>query len=235
MLFSGGNSIFDPALGFAVASPSDTLRALAVMASSPGFGTAVATSGGGILTGFAAAAALAFALALLCFHSRFAEATVAPFVSLMKSVPIAVVTILLLILFSSSGISFAAVIIASFPILYTSFLSGFRSADEKLLEMAQVFRWGAVRIWRYIRIPAAADHMRSAFVVSSAMAWKAGMAAEVIGAPSGSIGAALHTAKVYLMTDELFAWAIVILILGYVTEVLSVALLDAALRLNRVI
>lgn len=207
--------------GLVIASPLGTARAVVSIVSEPGFAAVVLRSSAGVLLGFVLCAVCAALAALASFYLPSAETALAPFVSLMKSVPIAVVAILLLMIFSGSGISPAAVFLASFPILYTSFLSGARSADEKLLQMARVFGWGAVRTWRFIRLPAAEEQMESAFSVSSAMAWKAGIAAEVIGAPPGSIGAALQTAKIYLMTDELFAWAAVILALGYATELIS--------------
>ena len=50
------------------------------------------------------------------------------------------------------------------------------------------------------------------------MAWKAGVAAEVIGAPKGSIGAMLHQAKIYLETADLLAWTIGIVLLSLFME-----------------
>ena len=43
------------------------------------------------------------------------------------------------------------------------------------------------------------------------LCWKAGVAAEVIGIPGGSIGEKLYHAKIYLNTPDLFAWTIVII------------------------
>ena len=45
-----------------------------------------------------------------------------------------------------------------------------------------------------------------------------GVAAEVIGVPSGSIGEKLYNAKIYLNTPDLFAWTIVIIVISFVFE-----------------
>ena len=58
----------------------------------------------------------------------------------------------------------------------------------------------------------------SAFRLSLGMCWKAGVAAEVIGVPSGSIGEKLYNAKIYLNTPDLFAWTIVIIVISFVFE-----------------
>ena len=58
----------------------------------------------------------------------------------------------------------------------------------------------------------------SACRLSLGMCWKAGVAAEVIGVPSGSIGEKLYNAKIYLNTPDLFAWTVVIIVISFVFE-----------------
>ena len=59
----------------------------------------------------------------------------------------------------------------------------------------------------------------SACRLSLGMCWKAGVAAEVIGVPSGSIGEKLYNAKIYLNIPDLFAWTIVIIVISFVFEI----------------
>lgn len=94
--------------------------------------------------------------------------------------------------------------------IYTNVLSGIRSVDKQLLEMAWVFQLSKLRIVRYIYLPHIMPFFYSACSVSLGMSWKAGVAAEVIGIPRGSVGERLQQAKVYLDTPDLFAWTLVI-------------------------
>ena len=50
------------------------------------------------------------------------------------------------------------------------------------------------------------------------MAWKAGVAAEVIGVIDGSIGGKLYDAKLYLLNSDLLAWTVVIIALSVISE-----------------
>ena len=59
---------------------------------------------------------------------------------------------------------------------------------------------------------------------------KAGIAAEVIGQPQGSIGSALYQAKVFFATPELFAWTICIVCVSTALEKLVRALYDRAME-----
>ena len=50
------------------------------------------------------------------------------------------------------------------------------------------------------------------------MAWKAGVAAEVIGTPNGSIGKQLYLSKIYLDTDDLLAWTVILVLISVLFE-----------------
>ena len=110
------------------------------------------------------------------------------------------------------------------PIIYTNVLGGIRSVDKALLEMAEVFRISRLHVVRFIYLPQIMPFFYSACSVSLGLAWKAGVAAEVIGIPKGSIGERLQQAKVYLDTPDLFAWTFVIVLMSLAFEKLILAI-----------
>jgi len=81
-----------------------------------------------------------------------------------------------------------------------------------------VFRIPSSGQLRAVYAPAAYPFFLSAFTSSFGMCWKAGVAAEVIGIPEGSIGEALYRAKIFLDTPELFAWTIAVMLLSVALE-----------------
>ena len=84
---------------------------------------------------------------------------------------------------------------------------------------------------RYIYIPQALPFFKSGCTAALGLCWKAGIAAEVIGMPVGSIGERLQQAKVYLDTPDLFAWTLVIVLISLLFERLFMLLLGKAKRL----
>lgn len=71
-------------------------------------------------------------------------------------------------------------------------------------------------------------------MVALGLCWKSGIAAEVIGTPSGSIGEHLQQAKIYLDMPDLFAWTLVIVLVSLAFERTVLALLSwTAKRLER--
>ena len=132
----------------------------------------------------------------------------------IKAVPVASFIILVLIWVPSRNLSVVISFLMVLPIVYTNVLNGIRSMDGQLLEMARVFRVPLSRRIRYIYLSQLLPFLRTAFSLSLGLCWKAGIAAEVIGIPDGSIGERLYESKVYLQTADLFAWTLVIVALS---------------------
>lgn len=106
-----------------------------------------------IASGFLLAVAVGVVLAAAA--SRFArvQELLAPVMLAVKSVPVASFIILALIWFSSRNLSILISFLIVLPVIYTNVLSGIRSVDRQLLEMAQVFRIPGVCVVRYIYLP----------------------------------------------------------------------------------
>ena len=66
--------------------------------------------------------------------------------------------------------------------------------------------------------------------VSLGLAWKSGIAAEVIGIPDGSIGEKLYKAKLYLNSTDLFAWTVAIVVVSIVVEKLFLMIIRRIYR-----
>ena len=144
-----------------------------------------------IAAGFFLAVLAGVALAASASRSGRIRELLAPVMLAVKSVPVASFIILALIWFSSKNLSVLISFLIVLPMIYTNVQSGIRAVDRQLLEMARVFRVPKYR-------------------VVLGMSWKAGVAAEVIGIPRGSVGERLQQAKVYMDTPDLFAWTLVI-------------------------
>lgn len=197
-----------------VVTPLQALRALLTLAGQVEFWRSAFDSLWRIAFGFLLGAVLALLLAAISYRYPLAEEVLRPFMVFCKAVPVAVFAVLLLIWWGSSMLAVAICFLVVFPNIYLNTLEGLKSADRGLLEMAEVFRLPLGTQFFYIYRPALKPFLLSAFQLSLGMCWKSGVAAEVIGTPSHSIGGALYLAKIYLDTADLFAWTAVIVVLS---------------------
>ncbi len=211
-------------------SPLSALRRLCELALTAPFWQAVGWSGARIIGGFLLACAAGTLLAAPAAKWRAVRELLAPLVAAVKTVPVASFIILALVWLNSRSLSLFISFLMVFPTVYLNVLEGIAQTDGKLLEMARVFRVPVGRTVRGVYLPAVLPYFRSAASLGLGMCWKAGVAAEVIGLPSGSLGERLYTAKVYFQTPDLFAWTAVIVLASVVFERVFLAAVDAAVR-----
>lgn len=157
-------------------------------------------------------------LAVISFVFAVAEGFIWLPMKIIKSVPVASFVILSLLWFDAEQLSIVISAMVVLPIIYTNTFTGIKQTDVKLLEMAQLFKVEKRKRISCIYIPNALPYVLAAISLSVSMAWKAGIAAEIIGLAKNSIGNELYKAKLYLMIPELFAWTIVIVILSIISE-----------------
>lgn len=164
--------------------------------------------------------------------NRLAKELAKPLIAVMKAAPVASFIILILIWVPSRNLSFIISFLIVLPVIYTNILYGLENTDKGLLEMAEVFRISYPKRVRYIYLPEIAPYLRAACSVSLGLCWKAGIAAEVIGIPSGSIGEKLYEAKVYLETPDLFAWTVSIILFSICFEKIFLFFLDKVIEME---
>lgn len=201
-----------------LATPVDVAKTLGVLVKSQEFYSAVAYSMGRILFGLLIGAAVGTVCALLAGRWHFMEVFFWPYFSAMKATPVASIVILCLVWLSSRRLSVFIVFLVVTPVIYTNILAGIKNLDLKMKDMARVFGINGLRRLLYVYLPELKTYIIAAFALATGMAFKAGIAAEVIGTPGGSVGKMLYNAKVYLETPELFAWTLVIIVLSVVVE-----------------
>lgn len=178
--------------------------------------------GGGFLGGFCAALLLAAASR----RFPFLEELLSPVMKLIMAVPVASFAVLLLIWWGSSFLAVAICFLVVLPGIYIGALEGLKAADQRLLEMAEVFRLPFRNRFFYIYRPALKPFLYSSMKVALGMCWKSGVAAEVIGIPDYSIGERIYMSKIYLDTAGVFAWTAVVILMSVVFEKLVLKLTD---------
>lgn len=208
-----------------MAGPIETLQKLLELSGNESFWASIGSSLGHILLGFVIGTVLGIVFAFLAYKEELVRDFVRPIVGLLKTVPVASFVILLLIWLGSSNISIFISAMVVFPIIYVSTLEGFDATDYKLLEMAHTFRMPEGNVIRYIYLPQLIPFFKSSFKLAIGMAFKSGIAAEVIGQPLETIGNGLYNAKIYLETGELFAWTIAIVVISFICEKILLLLL----------
>lgn len=201
-----------------VVSPVLVFQRLCALAGSPDFWLTALSSVCRILEGFAAGAAAGTILAVLCCRFRICLALLRPLIHVVRSTPVASFIILALVWMQPEFVPAFSSIVIVLPILWENILEGLRKTDRNLLQMAGMFRFGSLRTVRRLYIPSVLPYFTAACTTGMGLAWKGGVAAEVLASVPFSIGGQIYNAKIYLETEDLFAWTAVVILLSVLLE-----------------
>lgn len=174
-----------------------------------------------VLGGIVLGVGIAVIVAALTAAFRPAELLLSPLITVIKTTPVASFIILAMLWISDDILPVFISFLMVFPVVWANLHTALRAIPTSYHELASVYR---LPLWRRIRriyAPHALPYFLSACKSSLGLAWKAGIAAEVIALPALSIGKQLNESKLYLETTDLFAWTVVVVVLSLVLETLA--------------
>ncbi len=207
---------------FLFPTPTDTLQALKSLVVTSEFWGATLITLCRILYGIIVSLIIGCGLAVITSISSLLRALLAPVMNAAKSVPVACFIILAWLWLDTNVLPIFITALIVIPIVWSNVSQGIASTDKKLLEVADIFKFSSAKKLFKIYIPSIMPFFIAACRSAFGMAWKAGIAAEVLTAPKQAIGTEIYFSKLWFETPTLFAWTIVIIILSYVIEKLLI-------------
>ena len=218
-LHSKGNELLLP-------YPATVLSALVRLVGEGEFFLTVFTSLGRILLGLALGTAFGSLLAVLTCASRWADRLLSPAIRVVRATPVASFILLVLLW---TGKDFVPTVISALmvvPVVWANLSRGIRETDRQLLELAKAYRFPLFKTVRLVYLPSLRPYFVSAITTATGLAWKSGVAAEVLCVPKASIGTQILNTKLYLEIPDLFAWTAVVVMLSLLLEKLLRFLLE---------
>ena len=199
-------------------SPWETAKALVALAGTGFFWKTTGMTLLRVAAGFLLGMAAGTALGVLTAASKAADAFLAPLRGVVKATPVTSFIILVLLWLTASLTPVFIAFLMVLPIAWANVREGVLAVDAQLLEMAEVFQLPRAKKLCHIYLPSVLPKYLAACTTGFGFAWKSGVAAEVIARPALSIGKNLYESKLYLNTEELFAWTAMVILLSMLLE-----------------
>lgn len=141
-----------------------------------------------------------------------------PLLSIVTSTPVVSFIIITLVWFPSSQVVIFITFLMCVPIIWNNTLKGVRGTDIDLVEMSKFYRVSRSKRLKWLYLPSLMPYLSAAMSSVFGLAWKVGVAAEVLSHPKWGIGTQLYRSKINLDSESLFAWTAVVVILSIVFE-----------------
>lgn len=210
------------------AGPLEMFQAFCALLPTQKFWVAIGVSIAQVLSGFFIAFLLALGLALLALKSKLIRAFLRPAMNFLKSVPVVCIIVILLLWMNSAETVPTVVGLIVLPAYYFSILTAVDEKDARSSEALRLMDVSAPRRflsegWSYL-LP----FLKATSSSVVGMAWKAGVAAQLIGLALGTLGERVYQAKNLIEAPTLFALSAVIVLCAFLSEKLWMLLLDAS-------
>ena len=202
-------------------APLAVLKRLLELMTTASFYTITARSLWNVLSGILFALLGGCLLAMLTSRLKPMRELIFPLMTVIKATPVASFIILALIWVGSAKVPTLITVLIVLPVVWTNLDEGYTRIDPSLIEVTRVYRLSPWRRLRILTLPSLKPYFVSACRTSLGLAWKAGIAAEVLALPALSIGKHLNESKLYLETTDLFAWTIVVILLSLALETVA--------------
>ena len=216
LLWKGLALYFDS--DFILPHPEDTLvKTLSLFGESQFLFVVGATILRGVI-GFAISLIFGVGLGIAAGLSNDFSAFLKPILVVLRSTPVIAIILLALIWLNANSVPIFIAILTMFPFICTNTIDGIRSVDKQLVEMAQVYRVGRLRIVREVYVPAIMPFIISGASSAMGIGWRAIIIGEVLSQPRYGIGTVMHSAQTFLNVDAVIAWTIIAVLLSYIFE-----------------
>lgn len=199
-------------------SPLSTVKAWGKLCSASLFWQAVGASFLRVLAGIAVSLILGVTGGILSGLFPFFNMLFSPVLTVIRATPVASFIVLVVLWIDRNAVPVIIATLMVLPVVWTSVKEGIRNTDRTILEMAQTYRISPFKKVKNIYIPSVLPYFLSAARSSLGMAWKAGIAAEVIVLPLISIGRQLYYSSNNLETATMFAWTATVIILSVLVD-----------------
>ena len=170
-----------------------------------------------IILGFIIGVALGVIFAVFSL-ARPVYYLIQPLITVIRCTPVASFIMILWLLVSNPYIPTVIAVLMVFPVIWQSAYDSIVNPDKDLREVADIFEFSKAKHFVYLTLPTMIKATLPTIITASGLAWKAGIAAEIITYTKYSIGIEIAEAKNFLEGADMFAWTVVVLLLSLAVE-----------------
>jgi len=205
-------------LSFLLPNPLEVLKRLLEFIGTQAFYEILGASLVRVGLGYAAGILCGILLGSLAFRFGFLHTLFAPLMAIIRATPVASFILVVILWIDREGVPSFISFLMVFPIVWQNTLLGWEKRDRQLGEMATVFSLSAPKTLLRIDLPQILPYVFASAKTGMGLAWKAGVAAEVLALPKVSVGQMIYNAKLYLETVDLYAWTLAIILISVLLE-----------------
>ncbi len=178
-----------------------------------------------VLISIALGAVFAVILSMLAYRSEVVRVFFTPLLAVMKSVPVAIFSILFYIFIRGDIIPILISFFMIMPMIWQNLMNGYDSIDKNLSEICVSFEFSYFKRLRILIFPTLIRYFIPALITSVGFAWKAVISSEILVRTYDSVGRMISDSKYDMNTALAFGWTILAVGLSIILEKITKGIL----------
>lgn len=199
-------------------SPASVAACLAELGQTGEFWLSAVSTLARVVCGLVGGVVLGTLLAFLTHFSTWADRIFSPAIRVLRATPVVCFILLVYLWVARANIPGLIAGMMVLPVVWGSLTAGLKAVDGQLLELARAYGFSRLKTLCLIYLPSLRPHFTAALLNGFGLAWKSGVAAEVLCLPRPGIGTEINHAKQAFETADLFAWTAVVICLSLLME-----------------
>lgn len=173
-----------------------------------------------VLSGFVLGTLLSVILAVIASKVDFVKTLVSPIMTVAKSAPVVAFILIIWLFVGGQNVPIVISMLMVMPIIWQNLIDGYSSIDQGLLEVCAVYNFSYGKRFRLLIFPTLMKFLFPGLITAAGLAFKSGIAAEIISMTKNSIGKEIYNARYLFEGPKLFAWVIIVIILSFALELI---------------
>jgi NitT/TauT family transport system permease protein len=141
-----------------------------------------------------------------------------PLVTILKTLPVASIIVVILIIFAKSTALYVITFLILFPIIYEATKQGVLTIDKQIIDSLKLEPKRLSILIKAMYLPLSFPYIKTSFLQSFGLGFKVLIMAEFISQADQSIGRALYNSSISIDYALVFAWTILIIVIAYIID-----------------
>ena len=169
------------------------------------------------------AAVAGTALGLLQGRSAFFRTLLKPLMTLLRSVPMIVMTVIVMVLLKYDSVPLVASALMLTPLISEATCEGFQRIEPELVDVYRMNSGFTPRVLFRVYLPLMAGYLKQAYVNAVGMGIKLAVTTEYLVQARDSLGKAVYSSAYFNEYAEIYAYALIMVLLAVLVSALPAA------------
>lgn len=171
-----------------------------------------------LLIAFTLSLSLAVILGVFAGNKEIVDEFLHPITSMLRSLPIASIIIIIVIIFGNQTSLYIITFLMIFPICYEATKAGVQNIDQSIKDALALEGLAKWKLILFVQLPLALPFIYTAITQSLGLGFKVIVMAEFISQSKSGIGRALKDGSISIDYQAVFAWTFIIIFIVIIFE-----------------